>query len=38
LLHEKGYDVTFREYNGSHNYTSWRDDVGRGLEVLFPPR
>jgi len=25
-----------REYIGGHNYTSWRDDVWRGLEVMFP--
>lgn len=38
LLGEKGYDVTLHEANGSHNYTSWRNDVWRGLETLFPPR
>jgi enterochelin esterase-like enzyme len=37
LLREQGFDVTFREYNGGHNYTSWRNDVKRGLESLFPP-
>jgi len=35
LLAEKHYDVSYHEYNGAHNYTSWRDDVGRGLERLF---
>jgi len=35
LLAEKGYDVVYREYNGGHNYPSWRDNVGRGLETLF---
>lgn len=30
-----GYDVTLREYNGGHNYPSWRDDVWHGLEALF---
>jgi enterochelin esterase-like enzyme len=35
LLREKGYDVTYREYNGGHNSASWRDDLWRGLEVVF---
>lgn len=37
LLVEKGYDVAYRAYNGGHNYTSWRNDMWRGLEWLFPP-
>jgi enterochelin esterase family protein len=37
LLEERGYQVTYREYPGGHNYTSWRDDVWRGLEALYPP-
>ena len=36
LLHEKGYDVTYREFAGGHNYTSWRNDIWRGLEEMFP--
>ena len=36
LLHEKGYDVTYREFSGGHNYTAWRDDLWRGLETMFP--
>jgi enterochelin esterase family protein len=36
LLKSGGYDVTYRESGGGHNYTSWRDDVWRGLEALFP--
>jgi len=35
LLVEKGYAVAYREYNGGHNYASWRDDVWRGLEWLY---
>lgn len=35
LLGERGYDVTYREYNAGHNYPAWRNDVWRGLEVLF---
>jgi len=34
-LRMNGYDATLREYNGGHNYPSWRDDVWRGLEALF---
>lgn len=36
LLVAKGYDVTYREHNGGHNYPSWRNDLWRGLEHLFP--
>jgi enterochelin esterase family protein len=37
LLRDCGYDVTYREYPGGHNYTSWSVEVVRGLEALFPP-
>jgi len=37
VLQARGYSVTYREYPGEHNYTSWRDDVWRGLEALFGP-
>lgn len=36
LLQEKKYNVTYREFSGGHNFTAWRDDVWRGLEVMFP--
>jgi len=36
LLKAKGYNITYREYSGGHNYTAWRDDIWRGLEALFP--
>ena len=36
LLNENGYHVTYREYSGGHNFTAWRDDIWRGLEVIFP--
>ena len=36
LLQEQEYDVNYREFSGGHNYTSWRDNVWRGLEALFP--
>lgn len=35
LLQEQEYNVTYREFSGGHNYTSWRDDVWRGLEEMF---
>jgi enterochelin esterase-like enzyme len=35
ILLENGYDVTYREFSGGHNYTCWRDEVWRGLEHLF---
>ncbi|HEY5731400.1 MAG TPA: alpha/beta hydrolase-fold protein [Anaerolineales bacterium] len=36
LMKENGYNVSYREYIGGHNYTAWRDDVWRGLEAMFP--
>jgi len=35
LLREKKYKVKYNEFSGGHNYTSWRDDIWRGLEALF---
>jgi len=35
ILNENNYNVTYREFSGGHNYTSWRDDVWRGLEEMF---
>jgi enterochelin esterase-like enzyme len=37
LLRERGYDCAYREYPGGHNYSSWRDEVWRGLEYLYGP-
>lgn len=31
----RGYALTYREFNGGHNYPSWRNDLARGLENLF---
>jgi enterochelin esterase family protein len=36
LLAQKEYQFVYREYSGAHNYTSWRDDIWRGLEAMFP--
>ena len=38
VLRASGYDVVYRETNGGHNYTVWRDDVERGLMALFGVR
>jgi enterochelin esterase family protein len=35
LMTERGYAFEYHEYSGGHNYTAWRNDVGRGLEYLF---
>ena len=35
LLRDKGYDVTYRQFSGGHNYPAWRDDVWRGLETVL---
>jgi enterochelin esterase-like enzyme len=35
LLVERGYEVVYDEYSGGHNYPSWRDHLGRGLEALL---
>ncbi len=35
LLKRRGYAVMYREYHAGHNYPSWRDDVWRGLELLY---
>lgn len=36
LLVSRGYNVTYREQSGGHNYMAWREDLWRGLEALFP--
>ncbi len=35
LLAEKGYNFTYRENGGAHNYTTWRNACVEGLETLF---
>jgi enterochelin esterase family protein len=35
LLREKDFDLTYHEYGGAHNYTSWGDHVHLGLEKMF---
>ncbi len=35
VLRAHEYAVTCREYNGGHNYTSWRNEMEQGLLALF---
>jgi enterochelin esterase family protein len=34
VLRRAGYELEYGEYNGGHNYTSWRNDLARGLTWL----
>ncbi len=36
LLLGNGYNVTYREFVGGHNFACWRDEVWRALEAMFP--
>jgi enterochelin esterase-like enzyme len=35
ILHGSGYEVTFREFSGGHNYTCWQNEAGIALEQMF---
>jgi enterochelin esterase family protein len=35
LLEEKGYDFTYNENSGAHNYTTFGNTCAQGLEALF---
>jgi enterochelin esterase-like enzyme len=35
ILRENGYEVTYREFSGGHNYTCWQNEVGIALEKMF---
>ncbi len=35
ILQENGYDVTYHEFNGGHNYTCWQNELGSALENMF---
>jgi enterochelin esterase family protein len=38
VLLGKGYDVSYREFNGGHDYVCWREDLASGLESLLGRR
>ena len=35
ILQDNGYDVTYREFSGGHNYTCWQNEAGMALEKMF---
>ncbi len=35
ILRENGYDVTYREFSGGHNYTCWQNEAAIALEKMF---
>lgn len=35
LLKERSFEVHFEAYPAGHNYTAWRDELGKGFETLF---
>jgi enterochelin esterase family protein len=35
ILQESGYNITYREFSGGHNYTCWQNEVGVALENIF---
>lgn len=34
-LDAKGYDLTYVEYSGGHNYTNWRNNLPSALETMY---
>ncbi len=38
ILRAKGYDVTYREYSGNHDYGQWKRTIADGLVALLGQR
>ena len=37
VLEGQGYDVTYREYQGGHDYACWRGGLADGLIAMLRP-
>lgn len=37
LLSQRGYDFTYREFSGGHNYSAWSYGLPHALRAMFPP-
>ncbi|MBI3738651.1 MAG: esterase family protein [Chloroflexi bacterium] len=35
ILKEQGYNITYRENGGAHNFTTWRDSLSQALISMF---
>lgn len=35
IFSAKNYDVSYHEFGGGHNFTSWRNSLGNALEKMF---